>query len=313
MREGGFYVVGTDMDARASGRYFVDAFYQVPRGDSPLFVGQIKRIVAREDVDAILPQSSNEVLALATFRDLFERELGVKVLVSSPEAVSVALDKAETYRSMQGAGVPIPEWYEVTRIGQLMSAIRRLGFPDRRVVIKSPLGKGGRGLRILVAELNRIELSIRSWPNSQLITLGELADHMPVKFPPVMVMEYLVGDESSADTFDGFGPTLGFTKIRRDCRMGVHHDHTALYDQDLMDYGRRVVERLGLEFFVNVQFMAGKLLEVNPRISTMFYTEQFNMPALGVKLALGLVDEVKVRLPDGRRAQYYLDLRSYGG
>ena len=262
---------------------------------------------------AILPQSSNEVLALATFRDLFERDLGVKVLVSSPEAVSVALDKAETYRAMEGAGVPVPEWYEVDRLGQLMSATRRLGFPDRRVVIKSPIGKGGRGLRILVADLNRMTLDMRTWPNTQLVTLAELGESMPSRFPPLMVMEYLEGDESSADTFDGYGPTLGFTKIRRDCRMGVHHDHTALYDQELMDYGRRVVERLGLEYFVNVQFMDGKLLEVNPRISTMFYTDEFNMPALGVKLALGLVDEAEVRLPDGVRSQYYIDLRSYGG
>jgi len=167
-----FYVVGTDMDCRASGRYFVDAFYLVPAGDSPGYIDAIKEIAAREDVVALLPQSSNEVLALATFRQQFDRELGVTVLVSSPEAVSVALDKAETYRAMEGAGVPLPRWYEVDNLGQLMTAIRRLGFPDRPVVVKSPIGKGGRGLRVVVRDVDRVQLDMRQWPNAQKVTLA---------------------------------------------------------------------------------------------------------------------------------------------
>ena len=310
-----FYVVGVDMDARASGRYFVDAFYQVPAGDDPKFIEAIKEIAAREDINAILPESSNEVLALATFRDLFERELGVKVLVSSPEAVSVALDKAETYRAMQGAGVPMPEVYEVDHPSALRAVLLRMGYYEHRVVIKSPLGKGGRGLRIVVPELDRLESSLRQWPNVKMITPAELDAWMDTQtsFPRLIVMEYLPEDQDRADTYDGYGATMGYTKVRRDCRHGVYHDHETLYDPELMDKARRVVERLGLEYFVNVQFMGGKLLEVNPRISTCIYHEGFNLPALGVKMALGQLTEAKVTLPDGIRSQYYLDLRSYGG
>jgi len=309
-----FYVVGTDMDARASGRYFVDAFYQVARGDSPQFVNDLRNIAAREDVAAILPESSNEVLALGTFRKRFEKELGVKVLVSSAEAVAVALDKVETYRAMEGAGVPLPEWYEVDSLDDLLSTIDRLGLYDgRTVVVKSPTGKGGRGLRLVVPRVNRMELEPRQWPNANVVTLPELLEGLPDKFQRLLVMEHLPEDLDRADTFDGYGATLGYTKVRRDCRHGVYHDHESLYDPVIMDYGRRVVERLGLEHFVNIQFMAGKLLEVNPRISTCIYHEGFNLPALGVKLALGLVDHAEVDLPDGVRSQYYLDLRSYGG
>ena len=308
-----FYVVGVDMDARASGRYFVDAFYQVPAGDSTAFIPALREIAAREDVAAIMPESSNEVLALATFRDQFHRELGVQVLVSSQEAVSVALDKAQTYRAMEGAGVPLPEWYEVGNRTELRDALLALGAPTQPVVLKSPTGKGGRGLRIVVDRVNRMQTGLRQWPNSRLVSWTELWPSLTDKFPPLIAMEWIPEDQDRADTFDGYGATMGYTKIRRDCRHGVYHDHESLYDPELMDKARRVVERLGLEHFVNVQFMGGKLLEVNPRVSTCIYAEGFNLPALGVKMALGLLDQARVTLPDGIRSQYYLDLRSYEG
>ena len=308
-----FYVVGVDMDARASGRYFVDAFYRVPAGNKPGFIPAVREIAAREDVAAIMPESSNEVLALATFRAQFEQELGVQVLVSSQDAVSVALDKAETYRAMEGAGVPLPEWYEVGNRTELRDALLALGAPGRPVVLKSPTGKGGRGLRIVVDRVNRMQVRLRQWPNSRLVSWAELWPNLPDKFAPMIAMEWIPEDLDRADTFDGYGATMGYTKIRRDCRHGVYHDHESLYDPDLMDKARRVVERLGLEHFVNIQFMGGKLLEVNPRVSTCIYAEGFNLPALGVKMALGLMDEARVTLPDGIRSQYYLDLRSYEG
>jgi len=163
-----------------------------------------------------------------------------------------------------------------------------------------------------VRDVDRVQLDMRQWPNAQKVTLAELGADLPSTFPRLMVMEHLTDYQDQADTFDGYGATMGYTKVRRDCRHGVYHDHETLYDPDLMGMARRVVERLGLEYFVNVQFMGGKLLEVNPRISTCIYHEGFNLPALGVKLALGLVTQAKVMLPDGVRSQYYLDLRSYG-
>ena len=322
---GDFRVVGTDLDPAAAGRFHADAFYPTPPGHDPAFIDTLRDICRREGVDAVLPESSHEVLALARARGHFEDD-GVTVLVSEEAAVRAALDKAETYRLVEGADVPLPCYHlikeradGVVAFNDLCNAVYELGYPGRPVVLKRPDGKGGRGIWIVQDEVDRISLDMRRWPNAQRVTLPEVTQWCAGQMAAGrllgrwLVMEYLEGDESSADTFDGYGTVLGFTKIRRDCRNGVHWRHEARYDPDLARWARRVVERLGLEYFVNVQFMAGKLLEVNPRISTMIYHEGYNLPALGVKLALGLVTEEETALPDGVRAQYHLDLRSYGG
>ncbi len=321
----GFRVVATDMSPEASGRYYADAFYTVPGGGEPGFVDALLDVCRREDVAALLPESSGEVLALAESRARFEA-LGVTVLVSPPEAVALALDKAKTYKALEGSGVPLPHYRLVRGSDQayadleaIQAAMYDIGWPSAPVVLKRPGGKGGRGFWIVQpGAFNRMELDMRAWPNSQRISAWALTQWAASQADAGrglgrwLVMEYLQGDESSADTFDGFG-SLGFTKIRRACRLGLHFHHEARYDPELMTMGRQVVQALGLEYFVNVQFMAGKLMEVNPRISTMIYHDRFNMPLLGLQLALGLVDRVTVTLPDGVRAQYYHDLRSYGG
>jgi carbamoyl-phosphate synthase large subunit len=309
LREAGFWVLGTDYNPHASGRFYVEAFEVSPRGDDPDFVPLLVELCREYGISVVLPESSAEVLALAGGRHLFEA-IGVKVMVSRYSAVSVALNKADTYTMLEGAGVPLPHWRMVANYDELFEAVRDLGFPSERVVLKRPAGKGGRGFWVLQATVDRMDLNMRQWPNSQIVTVVDLTAREPDW--PLMVMEYLQGDESSADTFDCYNneETFGFTKIRRDCRMGLHFSHEAKHDWNLMRLGWRVVDTLGLEYFCNVQFMDGKLLEVNPRISTTLQAPGFNFPAAGVRAALGLDPEIR-ELPDGTRAQYYHNLRSW--
>lgn len=306
LQEAGFWVMGTDANPQASGRFFADKFAVSPRGDAEDFVPVLLELCEENGIAVLLPESSAEVYALASSRYLF-RDIGVHALVSDKPAVALALNKVDTYKVLTGV-VPLPRWEVASTERELIDTLCRYGYPERRVVIKSPHGKGGRGFYIVEMGVNRCKMDMRKWPNSQLVTIRE-AVNGPM---PVMVMEYLEGDESSADTFDTYAgeASFGFTKIRRDCRMGLHHSHEAKHDWQLMKWGRLVVETLGLEYFCNVQFMADKLLEVNPRISTTLWAPGFNFPAAGVRVALGM-DPGIGELPDGTRAQYYSDLRSW--
>jgi carbamoylphosphate synthase large subunit len=92
--ERGVRVVGTDMSPQAVGRHFCDRFYVVPPGSDPGFPDAVLDIVRRENVDVVLPQSSFDLLALAETR---ERFMGTTVMVSPPEAIRAANDKAEAY------------------------------------------------------------------------------------------------------------------------------------------------------------------------------------------------------------------------
>src|SRR5207302_4815215 len=62
-------LVGTDMSEGAIGRHLCDAFHVVPRGSDPGFADAMIEICRREGVDAVLPQSSFDLLGLAEAKD----------------------------------------------------------------------------------------------------------------------------------------------------------------------------------------------------------------------------------------------------
>ena len=85
---------------------------------------------------------------------------------------------------------------------------------------------------------------------------------------------------------------------------------------DLIGYARQLVEELRLDWLVNVQFLGDRLLEVNPRISTLVYQADLNLPWLAVKLAIGAIGEDDVaaaqeRLAIGRRVTRYYEQAEY--
>jgi len=61
-----------------------------------------------------------------------------------------------------------------------------------------------------------------------------------------------------------------------------------------------------------LQFIGGKLIEINPRVSTFIYQDDLIMPYLAIKLALGEMTEEEVReqqgkVKIGRRFVRYMD------
>jgi hypothetical protein len=72
-----------------------------------------------------------------------------------------------------------------------------------------------------------------------------------------------------------------------------------------------LAEALRMDYFLSVQFKGGKLMEINPRVSTLLYTRALNPAALAVGLAIGAVSPGDVRaaprMPVGHRAIRYYD------
>jgi ATP-grasp domain-containing protein len=80
----------------------------------------------------------------------------------------------------------------------------------------------------------------------------------------------------------------------------------------LLEVAQRIVAELGIEHFFNIQLVGDKVIEINPRISTIVYQEDLNLPYLGVKQALGELSqeelaEIGARVRPTRRALRYFD------
>jgi hypothetical protein len=80
----------------------------------------------------------------------------------------------------------------------------------------------------------------------------------------------------------------------------------------LMEIADRIVREFRIEWFFNIQLVGDAVIEINPRISTVVYQEDLNLPWLGVKRALGEVSDDELaalasRIRPGRTALRYFD------
>jgi carbamoyl-phosphate synthase large subunit len=303
-------LVGTDMSERSVGRHLCDAFHLVPGGTDPAFPDAMLEVAERERVDAVLPQSSFDLEGLAAHVDRFP----MPVLVSSPDAIHRSNDKAETYAFLHRIGVAAPEFRRVNGSAEVEAAARELGYPDRPVCFKPVFSSGSRGFRILDPTVDRAHQLLNERPGSVAMRLEEAVELLPDEGgPDLLVMELAVGGER---TIDGIGNgreiVLGHPKTREAMRAGLAMYFVTLADDALMATGSKIVAELGIEHFFNIQLVGEHVIEINPRISTVVYQEDLNLPYLGVKRALGEIsdDELSTyaaRIRPGRTALRYFD------
>ena len=308
-------LVGTDMSERSVGRHLCDAFHIVPAGSDPGFPDAMRDVVERERADVVLPQSSFDLEGLAAHRERFP----VPVLVSRPETIHRSNDKAESYDLLHRIGVPAPEFRRVNGAAQVAEAAHELGYPDQPVCFKPVFSSGSRGFRVLDPTVDRAHQLLHERPGSVAMRLEEAVELLPAEGgPDLLVMELAMGGERTIDGIaDGERVVLGHPKTREAMRAGLAMYFVTLDDPALMEIAGRIVKELGIEWFFNIQLVGDHVIEVNPRISTIVYQEDLNLPYLGIKRALGEVSDEELagyaaRIRPGRTALRYFDQLEWG-
>jgi carbamoyl-phosphate synthase large subunit len=309
-------IVGTDMGDLAIGRHLADAFHRVPAGSDPTFADAMLEVCRTEDVDAVLPQSSFDLLGLAEAKERFD---GIALLVSSPDAIRRSNDKAETYALLDRIGVRGPAWRRVSGGEAVAAAARELGYPTLDVCMKPVFSSGTRGFRILSASADRQEQLLTNRPGvAEALRLEDLEELLGDDPTELLVMELATGKERTIDGIAVEGRiALGHPKTREAMRAGLAMYFVTLDDPALMEIAGRIVKELGIEWFFNIQLVGDHVIEVNPRISTIVYQDDLNLPYLGVKRALGEVSDDELagyaaRIRPGRTALRYFDQLEWG-
>jgi hypothetical protein len=129
----------------------------------------------------------------------------------------------------------------------------------------------------------------------------------------LLVMELATGGERTIDGIaDGKRVVLGHPKTREAMRAGLAMYFVTLADDELMAMADKIVRELAIEWFFNIQLVGDRVIEINPRISTVVYQDDLNLPWLGVKRALGEVSDeqleaLRARIRPGRTALRYFD------
>jgi carbamoyl-phosphate synthase large subunit len=242
------------------------------------------------------------------------------VLVSSPDTVHRSNDKAETYAMLERLGLPGPRFRRVNGARAVAAAAQELGYPEQAVCFKPVFSSGSRGFRVLDPSVDRAHQLLHERPGSVAMRLEEAVELLPDEGgPDLLVMELATGGERTIDGIaDGRRVLLGHPKTREAMRAGLAMYFVTLDDPKLMELADALVDELAIEGFFNIQLVGELVIEINPRISTIVYQDDLNIPYLGVKHALGEItaDELatlRERVLPGRASLRYFDQVDFDG
>ena len=207
-----------------------------------------------------------------------------------------ANDKYLIVRECESIGVPFPEYYLVKGVAELEESLPKLGYPDKKVVVKPRLSNGMRGLRILTEERLSMKRFLDEKPSGVMMSKSALLDILTQgEFPQMLISEYLPGEEYTVDMFRNQQGSVCIPRIRQAIRSGISFHTRIDLRADIVDYCERLAQSLDLRYCFGFQFKLDpqgipKILEANPRVQgTMVFSlfAGFNVIYAALKEAMG--------------------------
>ena len=304
------FILGTNAHEQAVGSQMCDAFEEVPWAYEKNYVGEIIELVKKYDIDIVFPQTSWEMFELS--KASAEIREHCHLLASDHELVNICENKYLMYEHLKGK-MEIPEYYLVQSMEELEVAAEKLGYPEKDVVFKPPVGKGNRGVRVLTEKADRFELLFNGRPFAKYISIDELRKTVEGrKLPELMVMEYLDGKEYKVNPLLVKGKMLICSvKDRLNFASGLAMGFEVISHDESIEYGKEVMKHIPMDYCVDIQLRGGVLMEINPRVSTFVYDLNYCPPYLALKLAMGEINEDAIKeyqknVPIGKRMfRYY--------
>ena len=264
-----FHVVGINSDEKFLLRDGVDVGYAVPRSTEPDYLPTVLRICEKENVNVILPYITTELPIMAENKSYFE-DRGIKVSVSSPEAIKMANDKVALAKLFPEY---MPKQTLVHSSFDCIAFATSVGYPNKLICCKLPDKCGGTGFSVVDEVRGRDMTLFNKFGVNRFITLGMLTELVESTDETVILQEYEEGEDCSvcglanngvllhALGFEGLLMSYGSAMTARICK-----------NEAAIDITRKVVEATGIDGNFCCDFIlkddgSAVLLEVNPRLT----------------------------------------------
>jgi len=304
------FIFGTNANEQAIGRWLCDDFAVVPWAYEDNYVNSVIDLVRKNNIDIVFPQTSWEMFHLSKASKEIEKHC--RLLASKHELVAICENKYLMYKHFEGK-IEVPQFYLVKTMAELVKAAEKLGYPEKDVVFKPPEGKGARGVRVLTEKSDRYNLLFNDRPFAKYISMDELKSTVGEKeIPELMIMEYLDGVELKIDPVLQRGDMLTCSvKNRLNFASGLAMGFEMIEDYNALEYAKELLTHLPMDYCIDISTRGGMLMEINPRVSTYIYGENYCAPYLSLKLAMGEMSAEDVRsfqskLPIGKKMfRYY--------
>ncbi len=234
-----------DANPLAPAIYHADEHVIVPRVDDRAYLPTLRALIEKHDVRLVIPLTDLDQTLLAEHRD----ELGAVVLLPEVEVVRLIADKYLAHCFFEERGIPSPaSWLPADLPDEL----------DYPVLVKARFGFGSRHI---YRAADRAELDFF------------------LRYSPVdsFVQRLCPGEEFSIDVFcDLDGRCLNsIPRTMIESKGGESIKGMTIKDAELIDFGARVAETLGIRGPANVQCFRvapgrHEVTDVNPRFGGGF-------------------------------------------
>jgi carbamoyl-phosphate synthase large subunit len=287
--------IGTDLREDCVGRYLLDKVYKVPK-PSEEFIGKIFEICEQEEIQVILPQVTKELPWLSKYKEEFEKK-GIKVLVSDYDSLIKVNNKYLLLKTCFENNIDcVGKFFLAKSIEELEEYAKEIGYPNESFVVKVLESSGMRGLRIITSNFDSYNDFLFSKPGNPSTSFESFKEIFKEKeFPELLVTEYFPGEEFSVDILANKGEMVVCVPRSRDIiRTGITFEGVTKNNPEIIEYCRKLVQILNLDYMVGFQFKRDKnnrfkILESNPRVQGTMVHSTFanvNIIAGAVKQAL---------------------------
>lgn len=301
-------IIGVDAFEFAVGRKFVDTFEISPNSaiDETKFVDFIEKLARKYNIEVILPCGNEDNLVLAKFIE----KMPCKVIVGQYQNLIKAYDKGIVYDELKSS-IPehCPKYFIVNSYFDFLESIKKIGYPDKKVVIKPRFGRGGRGVYILSDKFD-FENIFKSKPTNEYpFNFFDRILKDQNKFDDLIVMEYLHDPYYSIYSICKDGENFfTLTHTREWGNASQTFRGKVYYDRKIEELASNIIKKFNLSYVNNMELATtedGKiaLFDLNPRIGASSGIDKdigFNFPLETLKLALGekiKIDKSKFQTP----------------
>ena len=293
---------GCDINDKAVGLKFADYTFKVPSGSSPNYIDVLLEYVKDNKIQVIIPCADEELIPLSTAIKEFE-DVGCKILVSSQQSLEKILDKSKLYQFLEKHQDSqlreiVPTYNTCDNFDKFIESYNILKTLGHIVCVKPGMTHGSRGFRVIQPPISQEDF-FNEKINPQNITLDDLMqilEQNDKKFPTLLVMQYLSGEEYSVDCLKEKGVFYCVPRKREVIKEGICTTGTAINKEDLITISEKIYDELNLSFNANIQFKYDilgnpKILEINPRLSgtlELCRGAGINFVELGIDSLLGI-------------------------
>jgi carbamoyl-phosphate synthase large subunit len=281
-------IIATDMQLSAPALQVADVKLQVPAVYDPNYIDITLDICKKHKVNALISLNDLELPILANNKHLFE-ELGVKVIVSSPEVIDICFDKYKTAQWIESIGLKSPKTY--IRLEDAKKALETgvISFP---LFMKPRWGSGSIGLES-IADMEDLDIYYNILMKKIKKTILATAS---IGNEYILIQEKLTGNEYGLDVMNDLeGNNVGVSvKQKLAMRSGETDKAITLDLPDVKKMGERIGKELRHIGNLDVDIMQRAngdycVLELNPRFGGGF---PFSYEA-GVNLPKAIIEWIK--------------------